>query len=241
MEKYQVNVDGNIIEYQVTRRSKKNMSIRVDPHSKVTVSITKRTPLYKAEEFVIKKADWIIKQQNNFAKHDFKKEELDYYDGEQTYLLGRKFDFDIAPGKKNIVELQGNYIHMNIKENFWEDKDYTKKVYDKWLKEYSYNVFSKITNEYQKIMEPYGVPYPEIKVKNMKSRWGVCYPTKRLIVYNLNLIKAPIECVQYVVVHELSHFKHANHSRAFHEFVENFMPDYKVRKKILDKEYTGVV
>ena len=75
----------------------------------------------------------------------------------------------------------------------------------------------------------------------MKTKWGICTPSKNEITFNLNLIKTPLECIEYVVLHELSHFKHPNHSRNFHNFVTRFMPNWKERKKILDNEFTTIL
>ena len=241
MEEYFVDYNGNRIVFSLTRRSKRNLNLRVTPYGEVIVSIPKYGTIKSAKEFVLKKADWILKKQEEFSKKDYGKKELDYFDGEKTYLLGRKYDLDIASNKMNRVQIQGNYININIKEKYFGDKTYTQKVYEKWIKEYSYEVLYKITQQYQYVMEQDNIPMPTIVVKKMKSRWGCCYPKRKQIVYNYNLIKAPLECVQYVVVHELSHFKYADHSKNFHEFVEKYMPDAKRRKKLLDKNYTGVV
>ena len=75
----------------------------------------------------------------------------------------------------------------------------------------------------------------------MKSRWGSCLPFNNKIILNLNLIKTPMCCIEYVILHELSHFKHHNHSKNFYNFITLFMPDWKERKKILDEEFMGVV
>jgi hypothetical protein len=75
----------------------------------------------------------------------------------------------------------------------------------------------------------------------MKSRWGSCLPSNNKVIFNLSLIKTPICCIEYVVLHELAHFKHQNHSKNFYNFITIFMPDWKERKKILDEEFLGVV
>ena len=75
----------------------------------------------------------------------------------------------------------------------------------------------------------------------MKSRWGSCIPSRNKVIFNLNLIKTPMCCIEYVVLHELSHLKYQNHSKNFYNFISIFMPDWKERKKILNKEFMGIV
>lgn len=90
-------------------------------------------------------------------------------------------------------------------------------------------------------MAKYRIKVPEIEIRKMKSRWGSCFWTKNKIVLNLSLIKVPILCTEYVVVHELSHFKFQNHSKNFYNFISLFIPDWNERRRILNKEYGFVI
>ena len=85
--------------------------------------------------------------------------------------------------------------------------------------------------------EKKGVKYPQIKFRKMKSRWGSCHPTKGILTFNTNLIYAPIECVEYVVLHEFTHFLQANHSPKFYEELEQVCPDYKECRRMLKEIY----
>ena len=85
-------------------------------------------------------------------------------------------------------------------------------------------------------LEKYGIDKPEIKIRKMKARWGSCIPEKQLILLNSELIKAPKLCIDYVVLHELIHFKYRNHDSNFYDFMTSLMPDWKQRKKILDDQ-----
>ena len=91
------------------------------------------------------------------------------------------------------------------------------------------------------VAKKYGIKIPKIEIRRMKTRWGSCIPACNKVIFNLNLIKTPMCCIEYVVLHELSHFKHQNHSKNFYNFITIFMPDWKERKKILDEEFMGVV
>lgn len=97
--------------------------------------------------------------------------------------------------------------------------------------------FEEICQEIYPLFEPLGVAYPQIKIRTMKARWGSCHYKKGLIILNTRLIEAPRESIEYVVLHELAHFIHPNHSRQFYALVESLMPDWKVRKAGLEKVY----
>ncbi len=85
--------------------------------------------------------------------------------------------------------------------------------------------------------EERGVRFPQVKFRKMVSRWGSCHSVKGILTFNLNLMYAPIECVEYVVLHEFTHFLQANHSKLFYAELEKVCPDWKVRRKKL-KEIT---
>ena len=83
-------------------------------------------------------------------------------------------------------------------------------------------------------------PFPRITYNCMKSRWAVFYPTRNMVKINVFIMKTPMECIEYLVVHELSHFFEHNHGKQFWRIVETYMPDYKIRKSELKKYTTSL-
>ena len=77
------------------------------------------------------------------------------------------------------------------------------------------------------------IPYPRLTIRQMKSRWGVCNTRDKRVTLNLELIKMLPQCLDYVIVHELSHLIHANHSKDFWNLVEENYPNYKTVRKIM--------
>ena len=86
------------------------------------------------------------------------------------------------------------------------------------------------------IIEKYGIPTPKVYIRKMATMWGSCSIKRGAVVFNLYLLKAKIACIDYVVLHELTHFLYPNHSKQFYYFLSNYMPDWKDRKKILDQD-----
>ena len=108
------------------------------------------------------------------------------------------------------------------------------KVLFKWLDEYIYSIYYEhLMNWYSKYEE--SIPLPNLKIRKMKTRWGVCNIKNNNITLNYYLFRYDIECLDYVIVHELSHFLEFNHSKKFWKIVEKYCSNYKeIRKKLRD-------
>lgn len=104
-------------------------------------------------------------------------------------------------------------------------KRYTPEQYRKF--------FIGLVDKYYPMFEPYGIKYPRIRIREMKTRWGSCIPSKGVITLNKLLAALPRECAEYVVVHEFCHFFEQNHSPRFYGWVERFMPDWRDRRNRL--------
>lgn len=237
MEQETVEVNGEKIMFFIQRKKIKNIILKVNIDSKIIMSIPIRMSIKKSKEFVKLKINWIKKQQNFYGKLARRKESINFNNGEVLYLLGKAYEIKIRKGKNNEIKLNDKYIEIQIKEKYINDTKYIKQYYNKWLKTYSLDIIKKKVEEYQDKLKKYEIKLPTIEIRNMKSRWGSCYFLRNKIVFSLNLIKTPIFCIEYVVLHELSHFKYHNHSKDFYNFISIFMPDWKKRRKMLNEEY----
>ena len=98
-------------------------------------------------------------------------------------------------------------------------------------------VFKEILDEVYPAFIPYGIARPKLRIRTMKSCWGSCLVNKGIITLNRKLLMKPRECIEYVMVHELCHFIHPNHSKEFYKFMEQFMPDWRERKGRLNGRF----
>jgi len=241
MEKESVDINEEKIVFFVKRKNIRNINLKVNLDKKITMSIPMKMEIEIAKEFVKKKVEWIKKQQNYYESFAEEKENITFENGETVYLLGKQYKMKIIPSTKNSITIKGKYFQINIKEKYIVNKKYIRKVYDKWLKEYAEQILNDLIIRYQFALKKYNIKIPKLEIRQMKSRWGSCIPSSNKVIFNLNLIKTPMCCIEYVVLHELSHFKYQNHSKNFYNFITIFMPDWKERKKILDEEFMGVV
>lgn len=231
-----VEINGEKLYFYIQRKKVKNMNLKVHRDKKVTVSIPMRLPLETAKSFVRSKASWIKKQQDFYDTYIEQQENENIENGGIAYFLGEKYEVKIIPGTKNEFTVTSGYLNLYIKEKYINNVEYIRKTYNLLLKEYLFKILEPLILKYQQQMQIYEIPMPSVEIRQMKSTWGLCMPKRNKVKFNLNLIKKPISCIEYVVVHELAHFKHPNHSKDFYRFVEMFMPDWKERKKRLNGE-----
>ncbi len=136
---------------------------------------------------------------------------------------------------KNLLGEKLNVIYKDVKRPIYDSGVITVKddaMLNNWYKKYAKDIFKKYLDEAYYVFDE-KIPYPIIKVRSMKTRWGVCNRRDNSVTLNLELIKKDPMYLNYVIVHELSHFVHFDHSKAFWRVVEKYCPDYKtVRKKL---------
>lgn len=241
MEKRYIISNQKKIYYYLNKKNIKNINIRIKSNGDVFLSCPLKMKTEDAEKFLIQKANWVLKQQEQLKKYYSQKEQLQFENSGKIYFLGRIYNLKIITSKINLVEIIDENINIYIKEKYIENKKYIRKYFENWLKEKSYEIYNGLVVEYQDKMSKYVKSFPQIEVKKLKTRWGSCMPFKNKVTFNLSLIKAPIECVEYVVVHELAHFKYQNHSKNFYNLVEIYIPDWKDRRNLLNKEYSILV
>lgn len=197
----------------IEKKNNKNLYIRITEDLKIKITCN-----YLFTKLSIKKVLEDNRQSiEKMIDKQIKKNETNKR--EYNNLLGKKLNVIYKEVKKPIYNLDTIIVKDDVMLNNWYKK-YAKDVFKKYLDE-AYYVFDE------------KIPYPIIKVRSMKTRWGVCNRRDNSVTLNLELIKKDPEYLNYVIVHELSHFIHFDHSRAFWRVVEKYCPDYKtVRKKL---------
>lgn len=139
-------------------------------------------------------------------------------------------------------------VSLEFIDRFLKDKaEFIKTTIDKYQsmksepkkRYYKDDEIRELIEEFSKKVYPYfekkGIEYPEIKFRKMKSQWGNCHPKKGILTFNTNLVFASYECIEYVVMHEFTHFLEPNHSKKFYEELEKICPDWKKRRNELKK------
>ena len=157
----------------------------------------------------------------------------EYKHGDIIYLLGKPVAIALIPDAKNSVVLAENLIMLYL--NDMENIALRQKLVQKLLDELCEQVFQEVLLEQYELVRSYGVPFPALRMRTMKSRWGSCLFLKGIVTMNKRLIHMPLPCIEQVMLHELCHFLVGNHSPSFYAWLDKLMPDWRERKALLNQ------
>ncbi len=236
-----ITINENELYYYLEKKKIKNINIRIKTDGKIFLSCPLKIKIEQAEKFLIQKYSWIIKHQKMIKEYFKDSEDKDFKEGSKKYFLGKLYKLKIIPSKNNNIKINDENINLYIKEKYIQNQNYVEKYYEKCLKEISYKLYNKLVIKYQNQMIKYVKNIPQIEIKKLKTRWGSCNPMMNKVTFNLSLIKTPIELIEYVVVHELAHFQYQDHSKKFYILVERYIPNWKIRRKLLNSKYNIVI
>lgn len=221
----------NSLELELTRKHVKYLRIRVcPPDGRVKISAPHRMPLATIENFVREKQGWIEKQQARIRARKPKPAKT-YEEGEVHYLWGNPYVLRIVEtSATGSVQLKLETIELAIRPG--SSKEKREAALNAWYREQLKQRIPEFIRKYEPQM---GVQVKEFNVKKMKTRWGSCNPRAQRIWLSLELAQKPIECLEYVVVHEMVHLLEASHNKRFWGLVGQFMPQWEENKEKLSR------
>jgi len=217
------------IEFDLVFVDRKSLGITVTPDSKVLVKAPLESAIEKIKEKLIKKAPWIIKQQSYFLSFQPRVTEKRYISGETHFYLGRQYQLKVLNKEGDSVKLKGHFIEVST-----TDVSKVKILLKSWYLNHAKEKFEKIAIPLIEKFKKHKVEPQSIVLREMPLRWGSCTP-KGKIILNPELIKAPKGCIEYVIVHELCHLIHHDHTPRFFELQSRVMPDWEKWKEKLER------
>ena len=217
------------------RRSdrRRQASIEIHPGAKIIVSIPSRYPESRVQELLEQKKSWIEKKLNLFRSLGPRAEPKKWVSGELFHYLGQSYSLEIIRGKRAPVTVRDQKIIIQLAE-----RDDVKRALIQWYGEQALEIFKSRVNVYSEKMK---LAPKSVAIKNYKARWGACRSTGE-VFFNWRLVLAPVEIIDYVVVHELAHLKVQNHSPRFWATVQIGMNDYKsVQSRLRTMDFQGLL
>ena len=206
--------------------------MRIKPNGEIHVSANPLVPVKYIDKFVVSHQDTVMKTLRKYEEIRANiLPPLEYVSGEKVRYLGETLHLLVEASPVEGVDKIGQFLFLRVRNT--GDFHRKEKVMEKWFSKMQVEVFLEICKEIYPLFKPYGVKYPLVKIRKMKSRWGSCQPQKGIITLNAKMIVAPREAIEYVILHEFAHFVHPNHSKDFYGCVEQFMPDWKERRALL--------
>lgn len=226
-----VKVSDTEIAYELTRKSVKNLNLRISSDGTVKVSVPYRVSFRTADEFVMRNAGFILKARERTAEKN--RPSLD-----RIYFLGSGLELKIIPSEKSSALLTDTELLLYIKESELQSDraGAIQAAINHWEKEKGRELFPPVLCRSHKRFGELGleIPFPVLTVKSMKSRWGSCTAAKGKICLNAALVEKPVICIEYVICHELSHFLVHNHSADFYSVLTRVFPQHKEVRKLLN-------
>ena len=213
------------ITYTLVTKQVKNINMRISSKGEVVVSANPFVPMDKIDDFVSSKVSWIVKHQKSMQERSQKS----MIDDKHIILFGNSLKIRKTTGKYNHVSYDKDTLYVQCREQADPEK-----VIRQFLDKLCRDVFLDIATLTFRSLSDYHLEFPDVKIRDMKSRWGSCTPAKNSITLNRKLIHYPFEFIEYVVLHEFVHFIQPNHHKAFDNIIENYMPDYKTRMEMVN-------
>ena len=224
-----IQFGSRTIDFRLEYSDRKSLGITVTPEMEVLVKAPTDTTMEKVKEKIRKKAPWIIKQQSFFLSFQPKTPKRRYISGETHLYLGRQYRLQITIANDESVKLKGKFIEVTALE-----KSRVKELLNTWYLQHAQTKFHSIAAPLIDKFKKYNVSPSSIVLREMPTRWGSCTP-KGKIILNPELIKAPKGCIEYVIIHELCHLIHHDHTQKFLDLQTKEMNDWEKWKMKLEK------
>ncbi len=221
MTEERIQFGSETIRFRLVYADRKTLGITVTPEREVVV----RAPAGSKREDVLKKvrkkAPWIIRQQRFFLSFHPRLTARRYVSGETHLYLGRQYRLLVEAQREESVKLAGRFLRVQT-----PDPSRAEKLVKSWYLDHARAQFAAIAEPLIGRFEKYGVRPSALVLRDMPLRWGSCTP-KGKIILNPELIRAPRGCIEYVIIHELCHLVHHDHTRKFIALQTREMPDWE--------------
>ncbi|GGE47800.1 metal-dependent hydrolase [Primorskyibacter flagellatus] len=224
---------GQTVHYRVQTDGSRTtkIAIHVEPNGEVIVDAPEGANPVDIRKAVHKRARWVFTQVEKSRERFKYVREKEYISGEEVLYLGRRYVLKVIKGdtQRGAVKLKGNRLEVpsrsasmeSVRAGIWA-----------WYRVKARDYFDLRLAEWEKKL-PWLNDRPPFRLQDMEKRWGSCTP-EGTIILNPHLIKAPRECIDYVILHELAHLRHHNHSKEFWATIDQADTDWKRKKILLD-------
>jgi predicted metal-dependent hydrolase len=219
------------IAYSYSFSVRSSLSISVHPDLTVTVKAPPGTTLRKIRDLVRKRAAWIRKAWREFELYLPKQPPRRYISGETHRYLGRQYRLKVERDRIEKVTCARGYLWVTAAVVPTTDRVRT--LLDGWYLRHAERIFAERFDACCQRAAMEGIATPMFRIVKMRTRWGTCSRAGRVNL-NVELVKAPKECIDYVITHELCHIKERHHGPRFWRLLGKLIPDFGERRKKLN-------
>lgn len=229
IERHHISVSG--MQVEVVRKDIKNLHLGVYPPSgRVRVAVPLRVTNDSVRLAIIGKLGWIKRQRSKFESQA-RQSEREMVSGESHYFLGRRYRLRVvhhdAPPK--VVIRSTTVLELHVRHEL--DAKHREQVLQQWYRQQLKRLVPRLIDKWQ---EKLGVQTADWRVKKMKTKWGTCNIEARRIWLNLELIKKPVRCLEYIIAHELAHLIERHHNDRFVAIMDKHLPQWQSHRQLLN-------
>lgn len=229
-DRHQIEVSGIAVE--VVRKDIKNLHVGVyPPCGRVRVAAPLRLDEEAVRLAVVSRMGWIRRQQAEFGQQD-RQSQREFVTGESHYFQGRRYRLSVTEHDGPPAAWLANNTTMALRVRPGTDTAKREAVLQRW---YRARLNEQLSPLIAKWARKVGVAVAEVRIKQMKTRWGSCNAQAGRIWLNLELAKKPALCLEYILVHELVHLLERRHNERFRELMDRLMPQWRLYREVLNR------
>ena len=230
----ELNSENGVIKIKAPSKASRKVIIKVHPNQRVVATAPHDATSEVLQKAMLKRARWIWKSIKEFASQHEDVLPREYVSGETQFYLGRRYVLKVInqPDEVSSVKLVRGKLNVTLGNEHANEPKQIKALIDQWYLQHANTVFE----ERLQIVLPKATwveRVPSFRMMSMKKQWGSC-SVKGNLMLNPHLVKAPKECIDYVMLHELCHISEHNHSDKFWRLLAQVMPDWTEVKDRLD-------
>jgi len=207
---------------KIIRSRRRTLALQITPDARLIVRAPKHASLDYIKNTISKKKGWIEEKQRLMQKRCKDIITREFKEGGEFFYLGKRYRLSMVEGSENLSFDSGFKLGHS-------HRDKAKELFSDWYKK---RAFDKISERVEWYCALFGLKHNSVRVTDAQKRWGSCSIDDKLC-FSWRLVMAPLEVIDYVVIHELAHLKERNHSKKFWDGVREMMPDYKKNLKWL--------
>lgn len=212
---------------QIIRKNVKNITLKIKNDGSVTLTAPILTDMKYINDILLANKDKILNKLTNLKKNR-PSIPIKIDNGSHVYYLGRCYQLKIVHNENHGCFINGDFFELHTNNS--SDNHLNLTIIYNWYIHQAKCVYNELIHKYKHFVKK---DVKKITIKKMNTRWGSCNIKTSAINLNLNLMLYPIEAIEYVILHELTHLIHYNHDKNFYSFIEQIMPDWKIRKSLL--------
>ncbi len=231
---HQINVNGLVVD--VVRKNIKNLHLAVYPPSgRVRVAAPLRVDDEAVRLFTITRLAWIKRQQAKFEEQE-RQSEREFVSGESHYYQGSRYLLNVVYQDGPPRVILRNKTTMDLLVRTGSDTAQRERVLLTWYRQQLKELIPPLMAKWEVTI---GVKVAEWGVKQMKTKWGTCSIESQRIWLNLELVKKPLQCLEYIIVHEMVHLLERHHNDRFTAYMNMFMPHWQLHREELNSAPLG--